>query len=97
MKKTDSEQQIDKLNTGTPLDYSNDLYLVYFEVMNAEGFIRVLVSLLGQDILSSCKRFPYGYEVDIPIQCIPDIVRLLSAKNIAVYQIVRRGISAAKK
>jgi hypothetical protein len=97
MKKADSDQQIDNPNTGTPLDYSNDLYLVYFEVMDAEGFISVLVSFLGQNILKSCKRFPYGYEVDIPIQCIPDIVRLLSAENIAVYQIVRRGISAAKK
>ncbi len=31
----------------------------------------------------------HGYETELPIQCVPDIVRLLSAENIAVYQVVR--------
>jgi len=37
----------------------------------------------------SIKRQKFGYELAIPIQCIPDIVRRLVDKNIAVYQIVR--------
>jgi hypothetical protein len=31
----------------------------------------------------------HGYETELPIQCVPDLVRLLSAENIAVYQVVR--------
>ncbi|MCY9855121.1 hypothetical protein [Vibrio mediterranei] len=37
------------------------------------------------------KRLPYGYEAELPIQCLPDVLRTLSINNIAVYQVVRNA------
>jgi hypothetical protein len=37
------------------------------------------------------KRLPYGYEAELPIQCLPDVLRTLSVHNIAVYQVVRNA------
>jgi len=31
----------------------------------------------------------YGFEFEMPIQCAPDLVRLLLSKNIAIYQLAR--------
>lgn len=32
---------------------------------------------------------PYGYECELAIQCVPDIVCELAKENIAVYQVIR--------
>ena len=37
----------------------------------------------GKSILQHC------YELELPIQVIPEVVRLLCANNIAVYQVMR--------
>lgn len=74
---------------GTPLDYSSDVYRTYIEVIDPTNEAKsILSNILGKsstEILS----LDYGYEFESPIQCIPDIVRELAVKNIAVYQVVR--------
>ncbi len=75
---------------GTPKDYTNDLYRVYFEVVDTSGIARkVIDDFLGAERTSGVVALAHGYEVELPIQCVPEIVRLLSAENIAVYQVVR--------
>lgn len=85
--------------TGTPSDYTNDLYRVYFEIGDHESFgggvIERFLATRGRDIPTlslhsgSLHRVPYGYELNIPMQLIPEIVRELSRENVAVYQVVR--------
>ncbi|MCG9658259.1 hypothetical protein [Vibrio mediterranei] len=80
---------------GTPLDYSSDMYRFYFEVMDVEDIAyRTLLSLLGSRYAYTLKRLPYGYEAELPIQCVPDVLRTLSVHNIAVYQVVRNAKTA---
>lgn len=84
---------------GTPRDYTDDLYRVYFEVGEHEGFAKgVIVSFLtarsqndsGSSFSSaSLRTHGQGYEVDIRMQLIPELVRELAAKNVGVYQVVR--------
>ena len=38
---------------------------------------------------ASLNRLTHGFELIAPPQCAPDLVRLLSRENIAVYQVVR--------
>lgn len=40
---------------------------------------------------SLLRARPHGYEVDLPMQLIPEVVRALADKNMAVYQVVRLG------
>lgn len=35
------------------------------------------------------QRLTHGFELVLPIQCVPDIGRLLTRDNIAIYQTVR--------
>jgi hypothetical protein len=75
---------------GTPRDYSSDLYRVYFEVGEFKNSARkILREFLGGDASGSMTELAHGYEVELPIQCVPDILRQLVEANIAVYQIVR--------
>lgn len=84
---------------GTPREYTDDLYRVYFEVGDHDGFAKgVMVSFLtarsqndpGSAFSSaSLRTYGQGYEVDICMQLIPELVRELAAKNVAVYQVVR--------
>lgn len=75
---------------GTPRDYSEDMYQVYFEVGEWEGMaLTVLTEFVGDTQAKHIKHLEFGYELAMPIQCVPDVVRLLDQKNIAIYQIVR--------
>ena len=75
---------------GTPRDYSPDLYRVYFEVAEFEhNARRILCKFPGSDAPGIITELSHGYEVELPIQCVPDIVRELVQANIAVYQVVR--------
>jgi hypothetical protein len=77
---------------GTPLDYMEDLYRFYFETVDADGAAeRVLRNFLGPLHAKRLRRLAHGYEFVAPIQCAPDLISLLSQKNIAVYQLVRQG------
>lgn len=79
-------------------DYSSVLHRVYFELGEHEGFAG---SVLHGFLLARSEGgalFPYddsllgrrdgGYEVRIPAQIIPEVVRALAARDIAVYQVV---------
>ena len=34
-------------------------------------------------------RLTHGFEMDLPIQSVPDLIRILSGESIAIYQVVR--------
>jgi hypothetical protein len=77
---------------GTPLDYSEDLYRFYLETVDADGTAeRVLRDFLGPRHEKRLHRLAHGFEFVAPIQCAPDLIRLLTQENIAVYQLVRQA------
>lgn len=79
-------------------DYSDVLHRVYFELGEHEGFARSVLHGFLLDRSEGGAQFPYddsllgrrdgGYEVRIPAQIIPEVVRALATRNIAVYQVV---------
>jgi hypothetical protein len=76
--------------TGTPRDYSEDLYRFYFELIDNDHVAKEIISqFLGKERATNIKIVEYGYEFNIPIQCAPEIVRLLQKRDIAIYQVVR--------
>lgn len=90
MKNTDAEPAYETLEIGTPADYTSDMYRVYFEVGEYKGMVlKLLAEFLGEERAKNIVTLAYGYEVELPIQCIPEIVILLAEKNIAVYQVIR--------
>lgn len=79
-----------KMNMGTPRDYSEDMYKFYFEVREWEGdALATIESFVGHSHSKNIIHLEYGYELVMPIQCVPDLVTLLNEKNIAIYQVVR--------
>ncbi|MEA3336700.1 MAG: hypothetical protein U9R25_12370, partial [Chloroflexota bacterium] len=75
---------------GTPKDYTDDLYLVYFEVGEYQERAKaILESYLGEDRKVSIRTLAHGYIVEIALQSTPDIVKRLVDENIAVYQVNR--------
>jgi hypothetical protein len=77
---------------ATPLDYSEHLYRYYLETVDADGTAdRVLRGFLGPRHAERLHRLAHGFEFVAPIQCAPDLIRLLTQENIAVYQLVRRA------
>ena len=90
MKSTDAEPPCETLEKGTPLDYTSDMYRVYFEVREHDSLVlKILTEFLGEEKASGITALPHGYELELPIQVTPEIVRLLSKNNIGVYQVVR--------
>ena len=90
MKSTDAEPPYETLETGTPLDYTSDMYKVYFEVCEHDGIVlKLLTEFLGEEKASGITTLAHGYELELPIQVIPEIVKVLGQNNIAVYQVVR--------
>ncbi len=83
---------------GTLGDYSDDLYRHFFEVPDrsdiAEG---VFLEYLGREHSARLRRVENGYELLIPIQCAPELVRLLTNDDVAVYQLVRLEKSEAAR
>ena len=85
--------------SGTPADYTDVLYRVYFEVGEHRSLAR---EVMTRFLASRCQSTPFlsshpasitrkesGYEVAIPMQIIPELVRELALHNVAVYQVVR--------
>ena len=63
---------------------------VYFEVGEHQGMAwEVIEAYLGPERAENLTPLPYGYECEVAIQGVPDIVRALAKQNIAVYQVVR--------
>lgn len=76
-------------DTGTPRDYSEELYRFYLETVDPDHVARkILISFLGTQNARAVIEVEHGYELCMPIQCAPEIVRLL-ANEVAVYQLVR--------
>ncbi|USD37293.1 MULTISPECIES: hypothetical protein [Ferrimonas] len=75
---------------GTPKDYSSDLYRVTFEVAESNGAAKtILTDFLGPEHSRKLIALPHGYQCELPMQCIPELVRNLTMANIAVYQVIR--------
>ena len=90
MTSKDSQSAIPTSIAGTFSDYSEDLYRHFFEVSDDSGIAKsVLLKYLGNQRSVILYGVENGYELDIPIQCAPELVRLLTRDNIAVYQVVR--------
>ena len=90
MKSNDASPPFETNEIGTPLDYTEDLYKFYLEVRDMDGKVeRLLRDFLGTTQAEQLQRLPHGFELTLPIQCVPDIVRLLTRENVAIYQIVR--------
>jgi hypothetical protein len=82
--------------TGTPRDYSEDLYRFYLEIADPDRVAKkILIGFLGSQNARFLVDVEHGYELCMPIQCAPEIVRLLSDK-VAVYQLVRLDRAAGK-
>jgi hypothetical protein len=92
LKNTDNDLHSATAEQGTPLNYSSDLYRVYIEVRDLDGTARrIIANFLGEARSAGMVCLAHGYEIELPIQCVPEIVRLLAAENIAVYQVVRHA------
>jgi hypothetical protein len=90
MKSTDSEPPYEKLEIGTPSDYTSDLYRFYFEVgENRNAAKKIIIEFLGPENSNKLITLTHGYEIELAIQCVPDIVRKLVNENIAIYQVIR--------
>lgn len=83
-------KQNEATQTNTPLDYSEDVYKVYFEVGEyQDAAYDVFCRYLGDERAKSIGKLAHGYNLEIPIQCIPEITDLLCQGGIGVYQIIR--------
>jgi hypothetical protein len=90
LKNTEADPPYETRELGMPQDYTSDVYRVYFEVADMSGIARkIMADFVGPARAAGVLALAHGYEVELPIQCVPEIVRLLSAENIAVYQVVR--------
>lgn len=90
MQNSDADPPYETREIGTPLDYTSDVYRVYFEVRDSNGIAkRTIADFVGHQRAEKIIPLAHGYEIELPIQCVPDIIRLLSAENIAIYQVVR--------
>ena len=86
---------------GTRSDYSDTLYRVYVEIADHEDFGRRLIERFvrtrGRDIpglqfeADGLQRIADGYELHLPIQLVPELVRELGREHVAVHQVVRLG------
>ena len=90
MRNDEADPAYETLEIGTPRDYTGDVYKVYLEVVEQDDIVlHTLTEFLGKDKASRINKLAHGYELKLPIQCIPDVIKLLSQKNIGVYQVIR--------
>jgi hypothetical protein len=94
MKLQDATPPYTSEEIGTPRDYTEDRYKVYFEVADMSGKVFEIVDAYSSETV---VRLPHGYEAILAIQMVPDIVREIAAHNIALYQVVRYAKVAVKK
>jgi len=90
MKSTDAAPPYETLEIGTPSDYTNDVYRFYFEVGEYKGLAgKVIKDFLGEEKFTFVLKLEHGYEIELPIQCVPDLTEELVTKGVGIYQIVR--------
>ena len=76
-------------NIATTKDYSETLYLFYIELGALSNTAKKIIIDNVSPTCSIESELKYGYLCKLYIQNIPDIVKALSRKKIAIYQIVR--------
>lgn len=77
---------------GTPRDYSENMYRFHVELAdNGVAIRRILEAFLPRHIAMRLVELDTGFEVAMPIQVAPDLVRYLVHRNVAVYQFTRIG------
>lgn len=69
----------------SPLDYSEDMYLVYVEVAKTTSVIKKIISKHAK----VNTELEFGYLCEAHMQAVPEIARSLSLGNHAIYQIIR--------
>jgi hypothetical protein len=75
---------------ATPLDYNEHLYQFYLEARDVDGSSeRLIREWLGERHAARVRRLTHGFELVMPLQCAPDLVRHLAGANIGFYQLVR--------
>ena len=86
MKLTEADPSYVSEEIGTPKDYTDDIYKVYFEVADIEEKI---FNILKTYSSTAVEKLTHGYEAVLHIQIVPDIIREISSHNIAIYQVIR--------
>ena len=62
----------------------------YFEMVEKNDVaLNILAKYMGEVKAQKIIRLAHSYELELTIQCIPDVVLLFCINNIAVYQVVR--------
>tara|TARA_R100001377_G_scaffold25769_1_gene13976 strand:- start:4088 stop:4285 length:198 start_codon:yes stop_codon:yes gene_type:complete len=63
------------MKIGTPKDYSEDMYKIFFELGEWEGIaLDILSSFVGDSHSKHILHLEFGYELAMPIQCIPEVI-----------------------
>lgn len=70
---------------GTPFDYSDDKIKVYFKVASMKKTKEIFESI---DFIDEIEEVDHGFELNIAIQQIPEVIRNLSLENIAIYGVI---------
>ncbi|OXA86762.1 hypothetical protein [Flavobacterium hibernum] len=83
MKHVEYDSLLQKVTS--PLDYSEDLYLLYVEVAKTTSDIKEII-LKHANVTTELE---FGYLCEAHMQAIPEIARSLSFENHAIYQIIR--------
>lgn len=90
MTSNDLDSPVPISSAGTLDDYTDDSYRDFFEVSARRGTAKgVFLKHLGTEHSARLRQVEKGYEVNIPVQCAPERVQLLTNDNVAVYQLVR--------
>jgi len=86
----ETENLPNSADIGTPRDYSENMYRFYLELADCSHNTRRLIEeFLPQHHAARIADLDHGFEIEMPIQCAPDLIRHLLGSNIAVYQLVR--------
>jgi hypothetical protein len=73
-----------------PRDYSDRAYRFYLELADCREHVRRKIeAFLPEAHAARVVECAHGFELEMPIQCAPDLVRHLAGQNIAIYQLVR--------
>ena len=66
------------------------MYRFYFEVAEYEKTAqKIIENYLGEERSALLVKRDHGYEVELAIQCVPDLTSALVNGDVGIYQIVR--------
>lgn len=75
---------------GTPFDYSDDKITVYFEIVKHPIYTKILESF---DFIENfeIKYLEHGFEVEIAIQNIPQVISYLTENKVPIYAVIPKS------